>query len=48
MKSPSSSSVWITNELNMKFEGEAWSLEGSVTKGFGDLEIGSHSTPKIN
>jgi hypothetical protein len=48
MKSSSSSSVWITDEVNMKFEGEAWSLEGSMTKGCGDVEIGSHPTPRIN
>ena len=47
MKSSSSSSVWITDEVNMKL-GEAWSLEGSMTKGCGDLEMGSHPTPKIN
>ena len=27
-----SSTVWITNEVNIKLEGEAWSLEGSMTK----------------
>ena len=48
MKSSSSSSVWITDEVNMKFEGEAWSLEGSMTKGCGDVEIGTHPTPRIN